>query len=104
MGVTLSSIFIAFLWLIIAAFLVLHVKIVFIKVNAAFDVLLGLNQLEINKRPAPAESLTHDELALYERLDAQRLRLEQERLPLALVNRAFALALNVNDSDEGDKR
>ena len=53
---------------------------------------------------APAESLTHDELALNERLDAQRLRLEQERLPLALVNRAFALALNVNDSDEGDKR
>lgn len=52
----------------------------------------------------PAEGLTHDELALYERLDAQRLRLEQERLPLALVNRAFALALNVNDSDEGDKR
>ena len=41
----------------------------------------------------PAEGLTADEFALYERLAEGRLRLEQERIPITEVNRAFARML-----------
>jgi hypothetical protein len=40
--------------------------------------------------PCPAEGLTESELALWDYLRSGRLRLEQERIPIAILNEAFA--------------
>ena len=41
----------------------------------------------------PAEGLAAGELKLFEELQSSRLRLEQERIPMSVISRAFVEAL-----------